>query len=456
MKLLAILLLLSTTLAGCTKSEAPGGAPDAGDEALAIEYQEILGRLKLVKEEYVDAIRDGEIIDAQEYEEAEMFAEQAALRFRRVAEHARGKDAAAAERIDGRLKELVALVAARGPVETEETLVAALLEDLAKVNPSPIPPAVEGTRAAVAKSDAQIGAERIVEGYRIGLVLAAPRTVHLRQPDGTLRESAAAADANAFLAVVLREQRTKRFLPGAGIRVRVGQADAVELPHLWGEFPLYGANLHLPDGAFEVEVEISPPAVHRHGDMLSAFVRPAAARFSVKEESGRRLVEGAPPTETPDDYAIGDDVLQALGEARWKGEAGPYFLCFIAEAPEPIWLWKDGKPELRPATPGETNHLEIAVLEKGSMRMVPEVEVSLRLDPEEGDAEPLEFPLHPLLSQFHHYGNTVTVPPGRYRVTARVMPPRFGSFTPGLFEAPVEATFSWDHTKGAAAPEGSS
>jgi hypothetical protein len=139
-------------------------------------------------------------------------------------------------------------------------------------------------------------------------------------------------------------------------------------------------------------------------------------------------------------------VLQAIGEALWKGEAGPYRLGFIAEAPEPIWLWEGGTPRLRDAAAGETHHLEIAVMEKGTMRMVPEVAVTLRLEREDGgpDAPPLEFPLHPLLSAFHHYGNTVEVPPGPYRATVRVEPPRFGALAPGAFERAVEASFSWE------------
>ena len=442
------ILLMVAAAAACTERDHTTDASDPADERLATDYQEIVGRLKLVKEEYVDAVRDGEIIDAQEYEEAEMFAEQAALRFRAVAAHARAKDPATAERISKGLGELVAVVSSRGPVEAEETLVRSLLDDVASVSPRPVPPAVEGTRAAVAKADAQIEAERIVGGYRIGLLFSEPRTTWLRREDGTLRESSPAAESNRFVAVVLREQRTKRFLPAAGVRARIGDGEPVDLPHLWGEFPLYGANLRAPEGSFEITIEISPPAVHRHGDMLGTFVKPAATRFSVHEEGERLRAEGDRPSPVADDYAVGDDVLQAIGEARWKGEAGPYRLGFIAEAPEPIWLWEGGAPRLRPASAGETNHLEIAVMEKATMRMVPEAGVALRLEREDARANspPLEFPLHPLLSEFHHYGNTVAVPPGRYRVTVRVEPPRFGALAAGVFEQAVETTFSWDPT----------
>jgi hypothetical protein len=452
-RILPFAILLLVAAAACTERDRTTDAPTPADERLAAEYQEIVGRLKLVKEEYVDAVRDGEIIDAQEYEEAEMFAEQAALRFRAVAAHARAKDPATAERISKGLGDLVAVITSRGPVEDEETLVRSLLEDVASVSPRPVPPAVEGTRAAVAKADAQIESERIVEGYRIGLLFSEPRTTWLRREDGTLRRSAPTAESNRFVAIVLREQRTKRFLPAAGVRARIGDGEPVDLPHLWGEFPLYGANLRVPDGSFEVAIEISPPAVHRHGDMLATFVKPAATRFSVRADGGRLRAAGDRPSPVADDYAVGDDVLQAIGEALWKGEAGPYRLGFIAEAPEPIWLWEGGAPRLRTASANETHHLEIAVMEKATMRMVPEAAVTLRLESEDAspDTPPLEFPLHPLLSEFLHYGNTVAVPPGRYRVTVRVEPPRFGALAPGVFEDAVEATFSWDRTGSARA-----
>ncbi|MGH7805716.1 MAG: hypothetical protein ACREQJ_15315, partial [Candidatus Binatia bacterium] len=252
--------------------------------------------------------------------------------------------------------------------------------------------------------------------------------------------------AAQFVAVVLREPLTKRFLPASKITLRLNAGEPIELAHLWGEFPLYGANVALPEGQAAVEVEVAPPAYCRHGDMLASFTKIARASFALQAQNGRWLAKGDRPAPSAEDYDIGDDVLQAIGEARWKGGAGPYALGFIAEGPEPIWLWENGKAVLRPAVQGETNHLEIALMEKSTMRIVPEAKVSLRLVRDDApDAKALEFPLYPLLSEFYHYGNTVQVPPGRYQVTARVEPPAFGSLTPGLFEEAVEVRFPWDN-----------
>jgi hypothetical protein len=436
--------------AACSRSDAPGTASAPSEETtaedeLAGDLQEIIGRVKLVKEEYRDGVRDGAIIDQGEYEEAEMFAEQAALRFRRVADAARARDAEAAARIETGLADLMKIVAAKGPNADAYARVDALLADLAKVNPKPIPPAIEETQATVARADAQI-VEQQVEGYRVGLLLGPPRTLYLREPGGALREHPADAAATQFVAIVLREPLTKRFLPAARITLRVNGGAEVELAHLWGEFPLYGENLALPASEATAEVAVSPPAYCRHGDMLASFTKPARTSFAIQQQNGRWLAKGERPAASADDYGIGDDVLQAIGEARWKGEAGPYSLGFIAEGPEPIWLWENGKAVLKPAAQGETNHLEIALMEKGTMRIVPEAKVSLKLVRDDApDSATLEFPLYPLMSEFYHYGNTVQVPPGRYQVTARVEPPSFGSLTPGLFEQAVEVRFPWDN-----------
>ena len=444
-------------LAACSRPDAPGtAAPTAHtstEDELAGDLQEIIGRVKLVKEEYRDGIRDGAIIHQGEYEEAEMFAEQAALRFRRIADAARARDAEATGRIETALGDVMKLIAAKGPNAEADARVEALLADLAKVNPKPIPPAIEETQATVARADAQI-VEQQVEGYRIGLLLGPPRPFYLRQPGGALREQPADSSATQFVAVVLREPLTKRFLPAAKITLRVNGGAEVELSHLWGEFPLYGANLALPANEATAEVSVSPPAYCRHGDMLASFTKPTRASFTIHAENGRWLAMGDRPSASADDYGIGDDVLQAIGEARWKGEAGPYSLGFIAEGPEPIWLWENGKAVLKPTAQGETNHLEIALMEKGTMRIVPEAKVSLKLVRDDApQAGALEFPLYPLMSEFYHYGNTVEVPPGRYRVTARVEPPSFGSLTPGLFEQPVEVSFSWDNRPDVAGSE---
>lgn len=443
--LLAIAIAGGLALAGC---EREAGEQAGSEEKIALEYQEVIGRLKLVREEYGAAVRDGVIIDPVEYEEAEMFAEQAALRYRGVREHARAKDGAAHETIEKNLTELMKLIAEKRPVDEANRVVETALAQVARVNPREVPPAVEGTRDAVARADVLIAGEKEVGGYRIGILEGSAQPIFERQTDGSLVERAPSTPADRYLAVVLREIRTKRSLPAATVTLRVGDGAPVRLAHVWGEFLQYGANLPLPEGKFPIEVQVSPPAYCRHGDMLASFVAPVTARFTAERRENRLVVDGPKPSSVAEDYAIGDDVLQAIGEAKWKGEAGPYSLGFIAEAPEPIWVWTEGKPVLDAVRENDTHHLEIALMEKGSMRMVPEARVTLTLEPEEpAGGKAIEVPLLPLMSVFYHYGNTVEVPEGRYRVTVRADPPSFGALAAGAFDQRAETSFVWENRK---------
>jgi hypothetical protein len=440
-------------IAACSDPSPPTAA-SGGSDGTAQAFQEVLGRLKLVKQEYAIAVGDGGVVDPVEYEESQMFAEQAALHYRRVRDWTKSRDPGAATGIESGLVELMKLVDGKRPVADANRLLDRLVEQVAAVSPSKIPPAVEGTRDAVARADAMITAEAQVSGYRIGVLSGPPRTLYLRRDDGSLAPSAPAAGATHYVAVVLREARTKRFLPGSTITARVAGGAPVELHHLWGEFFQYGANVEAPEGRFELEVTASPPAYCRHGDMLASFVKPATATFHASREGTALRFDGEKPAPGAPDYAVGDDVLQALGEARWKGQAGPYALGFIAEGPEPIWLWKNGRPELEPAAKDDTNHLEIALMDRSSMRIIPEGDVRLTLERMDVKSAPVEVELHPLLSSFYHYGKTLRVPAGRYRVTVRAEPPRFGALQPGAFVDRAEATFEWDNQPRIAAARG--
>lgn len=428
-------------LVGCPekKSSAP---PPPDDRKLARDFQEIVGRIKLVKEEYRDAVKDGAIVDATEYEEAEMFAEQAALRFRKVRGDLDAGHAAIAARIEKDLGALMKLIAGKGSIADEEALVARILADVKKVNPSPIPPAIEGTRAAVVKADFAIEAEQLVGGYRVGIFLHGPRPIYLRTRHGTLEAKVPADGDTHYVGVTVREPRTKRALPGAGVEVQFSGGAAVTLHHVWDEFQQYGGNAKLGPG--KLTVRISPPAYHRHGDMLGAFVKPTTVEFTLIVGEKGLVAQGDPPAPVAADYEIGDDVLQGLAEASWKKNVGPYRLGFIAEAPEPYWLWgEDDALNLNAVEARHTHHLEIFVVEKGSNRVVPSAHVVLTLLPKDG-GEPIVATLHPLLSAFYHYGKTLTVPPGRYDVQVRVMPPAFGGLGPFIFTEAVQTTFEWE------------
>lgn len=411
------------------------------DEALVVkELQEIVGRIQLVREEYKDAVADGAILDATEYEEASMFAEQAALRFRRAKPQLDPEDGEVAGRIEADLAALMQIIAEKGPVADEEALVKRLLDDVAKVNPSPVPPAALATRAAVARADFAIEAEQVAGGYRVGLVLEEPQTLYLRREDGSLEAAAPAKGDTHYVGVTLREARTQRFLPGAKIEVEISGV-RTPLHQLWGEFQQYGGNAALAEGPLTVHVR--PPAYARHGDMLAVYVEPATVELTLAQGEAGLAPVGEEPSPAAPDYDVGDDVLQGLAESRWKQDVGPYHVGFIAEAPEPYWTWNEnGELDLQEVAEEHTHHLEIFLTEKGSHRIVPNAHVMLTLTPQQG-GEPIEAMLHPLLSTFYHYGKTLTVPPGKYEVEVTVAPPSFGAFDPSVFTETVKETFEW-------------
>ncbi|RMG12765.1 MAG: hypothetical protein D6729_16135 [Deltaproteobacteria bacterium] len=425
-----------------TPAGGTAAAPE-GETPLPRAIGAILGRLKLVKEEYQAAIRDGKVINATEYEEAEIFAEQAALRFRRIESAFEGEAAAIAEGVAKDLGLLMQRIAAKAPLSEIQTLVASLVQRIAALNPEEIPQEIEGTVEAVARADATIRAEVQAEGYRIGVFTDAPRTLWLRDENGHLKETPPPEGATHYLGVVVREPRTKRFLPATPVEVRLGKGKPQRLTWVWGDFQHYGGHLSFPEGPFELAVTVGPMAYDRHGDMLTQWTKPATVVFRGRREGAVVRFEGKPPAPAAADYHLGDDVLQALAEAREVTTAGPYRVGFIAERPEPVWLWKDGGPSLVAATEKDTHHLEIALMEQASNRMIPGAKVTLSLVPRSGGA-PLGIPLHPLASAFYHYGATVAVPPGDYEVRAKIEPPPFATLGGPRFEGTHEAIFHWN------------
>ena len=80
---------------------------------------------------------------------------------------------------------------------------------------------------------------------------------------------------------------------------------------------------------------------------------------------------------TDQDYSVGDDLLQAIAEAGELHNVGPYRVGLILEGPEPIWLWKDGKPALEAVASDATNHIEVVLVDRESGQLVPRATVDL-------------------------------------------------------------------------------
>jgi hypothetical protein len=207
---------------------------------------------------------------------------------------------------------------------------------------------------------------------------------------------------------------------------RDGRDAAFVLTELWGDFHQYGANVTLPgDGPVTVTVRASPPAYARHGDMLTHFVSPVTVTLQGHVRQGALHFDGKPIAPQDADYAIGDDVLQARTEAGTLHDAGPYRVGLIVEGPEPIWLWQDGAPVLQQVGADATNHLEVVLLDRETGQLVPDARVTLTfLD---GARELGSATLHPLLSIFSHYGETLALPAGVKTVRIHVDPPSLGS-----------------------------
>ncbi|NUN48156.1 MAG: hypothetical protein HUU15_04915 [Candidatus Brocadiae bacterium] len=417
---------------------APAGAPAALDQALG----EMTGFVRFCSIEYAAAVRDGQIVDRQEWDEAvEMGLKPAERAWKRLEPRLRGIDPAAADEVNARMAGLRKLVDAKAdPVEVG-TVSASIAEALLAHIAGGVPPQLLGTIAALTAADADCKGEIVSGGYRIGLATYAPRAIGSYDPAGAW--TAWPKDgATHLLAVTVREQGTKRALGATKVTATFG-GRAIELRPVWGEYLFYGANVALPEGDFKLAVDIQPPRMCRHADAMAMHLESARAEFPVSRRGAEVTVNASKPAPHNADYRIGQDVEQALAESLVRMEAGEYVLGFIAEGPEPIWCWEgDTLKGLEPGD-GDTHHLEIALMERGSHRMVMGATVVLEMK-NRTTGLVRRIPMHDLLSEFSHYGNTVKLEPGGWAVTVHVAPPAFGQFGEGRFRAPVSAAIEWD------------
>jgi hypothetical protein len=433
-KIVAALALL-VLAGGCAKSpdKAPVPSPRAAaTPAAASGPADVIGALKLVRQEYANAVpaEGGSVADATEYAEAQLFAEQAGSK---LATFVARLDTARADAIARGVKQVGAMVDGKEPpahVAAEVGRTIGLVEDLLA---GAVPEEIRGAVLAVTRADQAIAAEEISGEYRVAVTTGAARPIYVRH-DQALAQLPT-QPGQVYLGVLLREKRTKRFLPSSKVTAvlsRDGHDSAFVLTELWGDFHQYGANVTLPaDGPVTVTIRASPPAYARHGDMLTHFVSPVTVTLQGRVQQGALHFDGKPITPQDADYAIGDDVLQARTEAGTLHDAGPYRVGLIVEGPEPIWLWHEGAPVLQPVGADATNHLEVVLLDRDTGQLVPGARVTLTfLD---GGHEVGSTTLHPLLSIFSHYGETLALPAGVKTVRIHVDPPSLGSVdTPRL------------------------
>ncbi len=434
-------VLLAVAACGCARSgdapraAAPTTTPSAGGGAA-----EVIGALKLVRQEYANAVppEGGKVADATEYAETELFAEQAESKLAALAKTNGGPDETHAAPIRDGIARTRAAIARQAPpseVAAEAGRALALVEELLA---GAVPEEIRGAVLATTRADQAIGAEEIVGEYRVGVTTAAGRPIYVRQ--GGRLAVIPTPPASVYLGVLLRERRTKRPLPASKIVVvlsRDGHDTAVVLHELWGDFHQYGANVPLPaDGPLSITIQASAPAYARHGDMLTHFVAPVSATIAARVQQGTLRFDAHPVQPADSDYAIGDDVLQARTEAGALHAAGPYLVGLIVEGPEPVWTWKETAPVLQPVAAEATNHVEVVLLDRDTGQLVPNARVALTFLA--GTRTLGSATLLPLLSIFSHYGQTLALPAGVETVLIHVDPPDIGSLDRPRLEGVVD------------------
>jgi hypothetical protein len=456
----------SSPTSGDTASSPPSAssaeaARSAGPSEDAERIAELTATVKLVAQEYALAVDDaGVVVDDTEIAEAELFTDQARSKYQRLSPQVKTEHAGEAGAAESAIHRLADAVSARRPPGEVRDLSAAAADALGKLGPSESV-ATAGLRSATDQADRTIVAEEVAADYRVGVMVEPPVKLFRSGAGDQVVEVSPPAGAGSFIGVVLRERRTKRFLPSATVQVRVdadkpapgSSAMEVTLQPIWADFPLYGGHLPtLPEGAGTLHVHVDPPQCARHADMLRHADKPADAAFAYTSLSGRPALAPRPPGPQDADYSIGDDILRGLTEAREIARAGDYRVGFIAEPPEPFWLWDHG-PELKPVGAGATHHLEVMLLDTTSGQLVPGAEVRLTLTRAGGDVPPLQVPLHELLSAYQHYGETLAVPPGDYEVRVDVKPPQLVVTDERRIMKPASAMFRWSvpASKGGAA-----
>lgn len=419
-------------------------------EAVSIDeaaVQDVIGTLKLVAEEYAAAVKDGEIIDEGEYQEAKVFIQAAEEKFTEIRSQIVQIAPEAGSTILENIENARTRIDEQASVEEVLALVQASIDSLSQFVSTTVDPRVAGVVDAVQIADAEMtekGGETIVGDYRIGVIAEAaePFTV-VENGEFTRLEP---VDETHHLEVVLREANTKRPLPNAGVTITILDANGNTVAEkqaypLWAEFQHYANNFTLEPGEYTMRVDVTPPAVSRHADLSQRLVAPAQAEFPLTVGEDETSFEAPAVTPLETSFEPGDDVLFALSEARELVETDQYRVGFIAEAPEPLWFWEEGELVQQPITEDMNHHLEIVLLDKASNRIIIDAPVSVTLTNVES-GETITFEPRSLLSEFFHYGANVAVPAGEYTVTAEIGVPDFGRHPEGIFDEPEMAQFT--------------
>ncbi|MGM1056563.1 MAG: hypothetical protein ACQEWG_11810 [Bacteroidota bacterium] len=308
------------------------------------------------------------------------------------------------------------------------------------------------------------GAEMSAGPYQIGFFMEKPKEWYeIRNNEDEFHTS----EGNAFISVVVRDGYDGRIVPGLIVKAKLLRKDStlvVEKDLPYGLHPLlnrYGANLQIPKtGDYLIKIEVEPAQFWRHdpinGDRYTDNV---IALFNSRNISTSELrtpeIEENKDKWMPLAKAQGNAIKRAVDEMITKtamdGEQikyGPFLLTYAVEYAEGFWRHKNDKLlyNIKVEQSAEKNaHIEIAVFDALTGRMIPGFEVETKFFLDDAQVESVKPTLmwHPWL---YHYGNNFRVPKrGSYELhvkTSRTDVKRYGKEYGAAFNEAIEHIFT--------------
>lgn len=452
--ILAVVLPFSTSLSGQTTARKSSGNENNPGITVNALYD---SKLPFIREEYKGYVRNqesGNQEEAQhELEETRMGLETALKNFRSIKSYIASRDQDKAQRIESNLKKLKTAINETKSVERIQSLINHIRSDLKPFRASGNSPSDQYLNK-IGNIDSLLQAETSPENsdYRIGVFTTEPQTLH-----GSATDTENDPDSNGFyLGVVLRQKRSKKFLPGATVKAIIRGRDRTRkftLKELWGApqpstpgpFHHYGINVPesisvSPDSS--VEISIGAPRYGRHQEARFVFLNDASARFPVKTttEKGMPMFDGDSPEPYPDDFQQGLNIQKARGECTKTMKTDQYWIGYIAEPEEPFWKQTDnGLKKVSPQS-DTGNHVEIVLLEANSYEPIPQMNIQLTYKKDGNTVKKIQ--LEPLLAEFYHYGTNTELNPGTYTVDVSIHPGALYTLRDGVLPS-VKKTFEW-------------
>ncbi|MFQ5859407.1 MAG: hypothetical protein ACE5LU_27735 [Anaerolineae bacterium] len=172
-----------------TPMPTPAAAPPPAVAIDETKVQDVIGTLKLVAAEYVDAVKDGEVIDQGEYEESRIFIEAAEDKYKDVLGQIGQANPSAGPAILENIEKAEKLINEKGSVDEVLRLVQQGIDSLSQFVTIKVDPRIAGVVDAVQIADSEMnekGGEKVVGDYRIGVVAEAaePFTIPAPTPCG--------------------------------------------------------------------------------------------------------------------------------------------------------------------------------------------------------------------------------------------------------------------------------